>query len=250
MAGIKMARVAVIIGEVTDYQGRKWDVRERRPTAHGFDVYLGWLHGVPRGKGGSGGPQVILTAELAEYLSAAENIRCKDIDLPFGKTRINKLRSELGISWRKARAEWWASKKNELQTLTLAEFAQKYGVSEATASLRLEAMAITKPRHTGRPLPSDLDAEIKDKINSTSDQQLARDLGVSVSSVRRRKKSNLISTTEAAEILSKRLGSYSTVGVRKMCQWGKIPDALKIGKTWLVPREWAETYQPRQKRNK
>ncbi|MCI7403625.1 hypothetical protein [Pyramidobacter sp.] len=217
-----MARVANIIGEITDYQGRKWDVRERRPTAHGFDVYLGWPHGVPRGKGGSGGPQVILTAELAEYLSAAENIRCKDIDLPFGKTRINKLRAELGISWRKARAEWWASKKDELQTLTLAEFAQKYGVSEAVISLRLKAMAIAKPRHTERAL-----LESEEEENS-----------------------NLISTTEAAQIIASRLGSYSAVGVRKMCQWGKIPDALKVGKTWLIPREWAETYQPRQKHNK
>lgn len=43
-----MAREAHIIGEAVDIHGTRWDVRERRPTNHGFWVELGWPQGVPR----------------------------------------------------------------------------------------------------------------------------------------------------------------------------------------------------------
>lgn len=52
-----------------------------------------------------------------------------------------------------------------------------------------------------------------------------------------------IGTAEAAAILSKRFGTYSSVSVRKLCQQGKIPGAQKIGRDWIVPRIWAETHE-------
>jgi len=98
-----MARQAEIIAQATDYAGNGWDVRERRPTAHGFDVLIGWPHGEARGRGGRG-VAVILTAELARYLSAT---RQRDIDLPIGLTASKRLRGALGVSW--SWDDWWAA---------------------------------------------------------------------------------------------------------------------------------------------
>lgn len=165
-----------------DYKGREWIVREERSTNHGFSIYLGRPFDSPRGY-----KTVILTKELAEYLLAARQLRPKDIDLPIGKTPLKVLRKELGVSWFKEREAWWRDKEAELQTLTLEQFAAKYSVSPAAASMRLDSMKIKKPRHTGRPLPEELSEEIKEKIGSTSDVKLAKTLNVGVSSVRRRK---------------------------------------------------------------
>lgn len=73
-----MRRKAHIIGHATDYAGTEWDVRERGPTAHGFDVLIGWPRDEPRGRGGWG-VATIQTAELARYLQAT---RLRDVDLP------------------------------------------------------------------------------------------------------------------------------------------------------------------------
>ena len=165
-----------------DYKGREWIVREERPTSHGFSVYLGRPFDSPRGY-----KTVILTKDLAEYLLAARQLGLKDIDLPIGKTPLKALRKELGVSWLKEREMWWREKEAELQTLTLEQFATKYNVSPSAVSLRLNSLKIQKPRHTGRPLPEELSEEIKEKIGSTSDVKLAKQLNVGVSSVRRRK---------------------------------------------------------------
>lgn len=57
-----------------------------------------------------------------------------------------------------------------------------------------------------------------------------------------------ISSAEAAKILSERFGSYNQKSVQNSCIRGVIPGAVKIGRNWLVPRQWAETYEaPRKK---
>ncbi|OON89696.1 hypothetical protein B0D78_02385 [Pyramidobacter sp. C12-8] len=66
----------------------------------------------------------------------------------------------------------------------------------------------------------------------------------------RLKMTEFISTVEAAAILAARAGSYSAHTVKLLAGQGKIPGAQKIGRDWCIPREWAETYQPRQKHNK
>lgn len=128
-----MAREALIIGRATDYSGREWDVRESRPTLHGFDLLIGWPRGEPRGKGGRG-VSTILSAELARYLSAA---RPRDIDLPIGRTTFKRLRAELGVSW--SWDAWWADRENDLLAMTLEEFCAAHGCSIGAASQRRAA---------------------------------------------------------------------------------------------------------------
>lgn len=128
-----MARTAEIIGQATDHEGKPWDVREKRATSHGFDIMIGWPQGEQRGKGGRG-VAVILTAELANYIS---NTRQRDIDLPICLTAAKRLRRELGVSW--SWDNWWAARQADLHSMTLEAFCLRHGCSIGAASQRRSA---------------------------------------------------------------------------------------------------------------
>jgi DNA-binding CsgD family transcriptional regulator len=123
-----MARQASIIGQVEDIDGVLYDVRERRPTEYGWDICLGWPQGVVRGKGGAGGPRVILTRELVAYLEC-QKATTKRVDLPIGVTAIKRLRRLLGFNWCLDRAQWWEDRADDLVSLTVSRFAEKHDVS-------------------------------------------------------------------------------------------------------------------------
>lgn len=133
-----MARQATIIGQAVDIWGATWDVRETRPTQHGFDVQLGWPQAVARGRGGSGGPRVIITASLAAYLKSLRH-RSPAI-LPLGMTAIKRLRRLLGLNVYLDSAAWWEERADDLADMTLARFAARHGVSVAAASLARTAL--------------------------------------------------------------------------------------------------------------
>ena len=100
-----MAREATIIGHAQDYKGNSYDVREIRPTPHGFDVLLGWPDSLQRGQGGSG-PKVILTTALADFLVATKLAPAEWV-LPIGGTTIKRLRRELALNWYRDKGQWW-----------------------------------------------------------------------------------------------------------------------------------------------
>jgi len=129
-----MARKARIIGLAVDVNGQAWDVREYRPTSHGFSIVIGWPQGESRGRGGRG-VAVAPTQALAEYLAFT---RLKDIELPIGGTAIKRLRRELGIHW--DWDVWWRSRCDDLLDLTLEEFCARYGCSIGAASQRRTAL--------------------------------------------------------------------------------------------------------------
>lgn len=125
-----MARRAQIIGHATDYAGVEWDVRERRPTTHGFDILVGWPSDDLRGKGGRG-VATIITAELAHYLQVT---RLRDTVLPIGRSTIKRLRREVGITW--SWDDWWSQRADDLRTMTLQAFCDRHGCSVGAASQR------------------------------------------------------------------------------------------------------------------
>jgi excisionase family DNA binding protein len=51
-----------------------------------------------------------------------------------------------------------------------------------------------------------------------------------------------ITVTDAAKQLNLTSGH-----VRQLCIDGKFPEAEKMGKTWIIPREAVEKYQPEEK---
>lgn len=136
-----MARTATIIGTATDWQSQSWDVRESKPTDHGFNLLIGWPQGEPRGRGGRG-VAVIITPELAKYLLQT---RLRDVTLPIGHTTTKRLRASLDIHW--SWDDWWLSRMDDLLQMTLEAFCKKHGCSTGAASQRRTAI---KP-----PAPSD-----------------------------------------------------------------------------------------------
>ena len=139
-----MARVATIIDHALDAFGDAWDVREKRRTDFGWSVLFGWPIG-HRGYG-CGGPRVIITEPLADYLRAT---RHRDVRLPIGRTTLRRLRRVLGLHWWDDRRAWWESRTDELASLTGAEFAQKYGLSEAQVSNVHASVFGRRVRHNG-----------------------------------------------------------------------------------------------------
>lgn len=85
--------LAHILFRVSDFAGLMWEVRESRPTPHGFALLIGWPQGELRGKGGRG-VSVILTQPLASYLAGR---RLCDANLPIGRTTIKRLRRMVGV---------------------------------------------------------------------------------------------------------------------------------------------------------
>ena len=125
-----MARKAQITGQASDWAGNTWDVRERRPSAHGFDILIGWPQGAERGQGGRG-VAVIISVELAQYLTKT---RLRDTELPIGNTTVKRLRREVGASW--SWDDWWIARSEDLLALTLEAFCAKHGCSIGAASQR------------------------------------------------------------------------------------------------------------------
>lgn len=136
-----MARKAVILYQVHDALDSLWDVREERPTVHGWPVLLGWPADSPRGQGG-GGPRVVPTQELADYFDA-HRLAPGQMDLPLGRTAIKRLRKLLALDWRKDNAEWWQNHCCELSA-PLEDFAEAHGKSLGAASTHRRTTCTSK----------------------------------------------------------------------------------------------------------
>ncbi len=128
-----MARIAIIIGYCRDYSGYPFDVREVRRTGLGFDVLIGWPEGA-RGKG-MGGPQIILTRALRNYILNTFLARGKAARaLPISYTALKRLRRIIGLDYYSEVSAWWIEKSPELASSTLTDFAAKYDLNLGTVS--------------------------------------------------------------------------------------------------------------------
>jgi hypothetical protein len=126
-----LGRVARVLYQVFDHFGVEWDVREERPTGHGFDVLMGWPTGIPRGQGG-GGVRTILTTPLADWLEMHRSCPAQ-VDLPVGRNVVKRLRRALGHDHYQDIRKWWLNRFDDLVSLTLVEFSDKHGVSMGAA---------------------------------------------------------------------------------------------------------------------
>lgn len=145
-----MARRAKIIGTLIDVYGDEWDLREWIPTDHGWSLASGWPKGFPRGSGGVGGPRIILTKPLVDYLESVRyDLRpVQAARLPLKINRIKRLRLLLGHHQKKDRRSWWMDHADELGSMSHIEFAAKHGVSSSAVDLMHEVVFGAKK---GRP---------------------------------------------------------------------------------------------------
>lgn len=176
-----MARQATIIDRISDAFGDEWDVREYRPTAHDFDVALGWPSGQLRGAGQAGGPRVILTASLVAYLTAHRDSP-KNIRLPIGRTAIKRLRSILGHHWQIDRASWWEDRVEDLSDLTIDEFSRRHNVAVGSVVNARHSLFGPKLRPAGWWRVADI---AKLLIANRPRVEIAGELGISVGSLGR-----------------------------------------------------------------
>jgi hypothetical protein len=122
-----------ICGEVKDVDGVWWDVRDVRDTRHGFDLCFGTPandHGAFRG----GLPRLIATEALRDFWEA-NSIKGHGFlyDLPAGRTTLKRVRGRLGFNQRDDTREFFADRAEDLESLSVREFAARYGIAQAVA---------------------------------------------------------------------------------------------------------------------
>lgn len=176
-----MARKALIVDSLPDVWGDRWDVREYRHTDHGFAVALGWPASMPRGRGGSGGPKVIVSDPLLTYLHRHRR-HPTTMTLPIGATAIKRLRRLLGLSSQVAAAEWWQTRIVDLADMTVSDFAAKHGVSTGAASLARSAFLGPRIRPAGWWQAPDVALIINSDLPRA---QVADELDISIGAVGR-----------------------------------------------------------------
>jgi hypothetical protein len=114
---------------VRDVEGKRWGVRQIRPTRHGFDLLFG--SPTPDRKSlFSGLPRLIATRSLIEFW-AGNRTRYHGFlfDLPAGRTTLKRVRHRFGFHWKRDMARFWKDRMHDLQTLTPREFAARHDVS-------------------------------------------------------------------------------------------------------------------------
>ena len=122
---------------VEDAFGDIWHVRQSRGTNHGFEIYLGR----PREATGPSGSTVILTADLAAHLEKHRWSAFEAMDLPLGGTTIGRLRRLLGHHRYQDAEMWWLERIQDLERMTIADFAARHRVSTGAVSQARRALA-------------------------------------------------------------------------------------------------------------
>lgn len=179
------ARTATIIGSRNDVFGCRWDVRELRPTNHGFQLAIGWpiRHGERMSGKGYGGPRIIPTRALYRYWRKCQLARDGSIyDLPASRRALQRVRRILGFNFYSANRRWWEDRLCDLSTLTGAEFARLHDVCESDVSLAYKEIfgSRNRPRFWWR------EQEVASLLLSdTPHYQIAETLDISVGASRR-----------------------------------------------------------------
>jgi hypothetical protein len=167
---------------VLDHEGNRWVVTGVRDTPHDFAIYVGYPEGLVPRRDHVSSKAVILTAELKAHLEVHRRSRFDDMRLPLGKQTITRLRKELGHNRYDDAAAWWEARAGDLRSMTLEAFAAKHGCTVgATEAQRLKLFGKIN-RDQGWWLEESV------RVAVTSDRpasEVARDLGISVGSIRR-----------------------------------------------------------------
>jgi len=113
---------------IRDVWGERWRISERRPTSHGFAIYMGWPY-IPDGPQKGGRAAVVVTPPLAAYLRTNLQ-RPHFLPLPLGRKALRRVRQMLGVDhrrWTDARIAWWVERIDDLAALSVVKFAARHG---------------------------------------------------------------------------------------------------------------------------
>jgi hypothetical protein len=116
-----------VLYQVRDVDNDLWDVRDVRPTKHGFDLLYGSR--VYRLTSHRNGPGLIVTKQLFDYWEANKTKRDGVLfDLPGGRTTLKRARSRCGFNHNRDLKNYWTEHIPELQTLSAREFAARHNL--------------------------------------------------------------------------------------------------------------------------
>jgi hypothetical protein len=116
-----------VLYQVRDVDNDLWDVRDVRPTKHGFEILYGSR--VYRLTNHRNGPGLIVTKQLFDYWEANKTKRDGVLfDLPAGRTTLKCARSRCGFNHNRDLKNYWSEHIPELQTLSAREFAARHNL--------------------------------------------------------------------------------------------------------------------------
>jgi hypothetical protein len=116
------------LGEVTDFYGEPWDIRQIRPTRHGFDLLYGSRVSERDLTGGL--LRLIPTRELRDFWHTNRaKTNAVTYDLPAGRTTLKRARQRFGFNHLDDMTEFWTERIVDLDRLSPREFAAKHGVT-------------------------------------------------------------------------------------------------------------------------
>jgi len=170
-----------IAGRVKDFNKVLWNVREVRPTKHGFDLYFGTPHEtyyVPY----HGSTQLIVTKALRDFWHANRTKRLRFfLDLPAAANSLKRAVRRLRFNHRDEVRAFWTERAEDLASLPTREFAAKHGVDPGLAfEWRFKLV------RRGRPAGWWRTPEIlKVLLSGVSLGEAGRELGIGISEVHR-----------------------------------------------------------------
>lgn len=120
--------------QIQDVEGVLWQVREARPTAHGFDLLLGYPINPGAGKKvWMNLNRIVPTRALADYFHEHRADTYANFNLPATQSSLVAVRRKLGYNFDKDRQAIWRERLPDLKSLTPDEFAKRYQVSREQA---------------------------------------------------------------------------------------------------------------------
>jgi hypothetical protein len=113
------------ICQIRDVHGVNWDVRQIRPTKHGFYLFFG----SPAGRPWRSNACIIPTKELRNFWDSNRTRHDGFLyDLPIGRSTVKRVRRRLQFNFREDWMKFWQDRMDDLKTMSVREFGAKHDV--------------------------------------------------------------------------------------------------------------------------
>lgn len=171
-----------ILGQLRDVEGTVWDIRDVRPTKHGFDLMFG-NKTLDHGPNWIGLPRLICTKELYDFW---DQNRVKGegflFSLPAGRTTLKRLRKRYRFNFDNDVDKLWQDRLEDLKSMKPRDFAKKYEIKLSQAFDRRTQLLGRRARQLGWWRTSETIALLRSGLTL---REIGEQLNISTSQVHR-----------------------------------------------------------------